>query len=89
MDGDQWRAVILGSLGLLLIYGLVCWIWPWATCSGELFGLRRCDGGRYYQPGSRKAWRDCRKCGGTNKRRRLGRSLWAWFIVSKRKAAKK
>lgn len=81
--------VTLTLLGLAatISYGIACWIWPWAQCGGEWWPWpRRCEAGRVYQDERKKAWRDCRKCGGTAKRRRFGRALWANFIQAKRKA---
>jgi hypothetical protein len=86
MDGEFWRALIVGTLGLIVVYAITCWIWPWAKCGGEYLGLHTCDAGRFYAGTRQKTWRDCRKCKGTGKRRRFGRTLWAVFITSKRKA---
>lgn len=54
------------------LYAGVCAVWPWGSCG-------RCEGGRKYQPFSgRRNWRDCRKCGGSGRRVRVGRRFWTW-----------
>lgn len=45
-----------------------CWVWPFANC-------RRCNGlGRFRSPSGR-AWRPCRRCGGSGGRLRFGRHV--------------
>lgn len=52
-------------------YMIHCALWPLAAC-------RRCKGGgRFHAPNGR-AWRTCRKCGGTGGRIRIGRRIWNW-----------
>lgn len=87
ISAHPWLSFIAALAILAVVYLLICWIWPWAHCGGEwLPWPRKCDGGRVYQNPRRKTWRDCRHCGGTGKRRRVGRVVWAYFIRAKRKA---
>lgn len=54
---------ILLLVGWFVVYYLACQIWPYTTCG-------RCKGGKHHSP-SGKAWRDCPRCGGSGKKRRL------------------
>ncbi|MFI5614728.1 hypothetical protein [Amycolatopsis sp. NPDC051903] len=47
----------------LVGYYLACQIWPYKACG-------RCQGGKHESP-SGKAWRNCFRCGGSGKKRRL------------------
>lgn len=76
------------AVAAFVAYLLACWIWSWARCGGEwLPRPQSCDAGRVYQNKRRRTFRHCRHCGGTGRRRRFGRTLWAHFIKAKRKAA--
>jgi hypothetical protein len=66
-----WGTVGLVVLILLTVYVLACAVWPWTSCG-------RCEGGRKRSP-SGKAWRNCRSCGGTGKKVRLGRRMWTYL----------
>lgn len=63
MTGEAWL-VIAAVVGLWL---LSCATWPY-TAGG------RCSAGKRHSP-SGEAWRNCRGCGGSGKRVRLGRRL--------------
>lgn len=59
---------------LFVLAGIALWlghsvVWPWTACNACPGGKKRTDGGRG------RSWRDCRWCGGSGKRRRLGRRL--------------
>lgn len=54
--------------GLATIYLIACAIWPYTACP-------RCAGGKKYDPAG-TSWRNCRRCGGTGKRRRAG----SWLL---------
>lgn len=62
---------IIGATVLAaLAYAGSCAIWPFGRCR-----RRRCSGGRIYRTGG-KVFRDCRRCGGSGRRLRLGRRMW-------------
>jgi hypothetical protein len=63
--------VELTLLTLLIAGGYLaaCAIWPFTACS-------RCDGNGKRRSPSGKAWRPCRRCGGTGARLRLGRRVY-------------
>lgn len=68
MKGYVILALIL--LGTAVWQVWLCVHYPYEPCP-------RCKGGgRKTQPGNSKRWRDCRKCGGTGRRLRLGRRLF-------------
>lgn len=62
--------LVLLGLAVLVGYVLACAIWPYASCWG-------CSGDGKRRSPSGKAWRTCRRCGGTGRRIRLGRKLYA------------
>jgi len=65
-------AATLAATVLAAGYLLACWIWPFAaclTCSGD--GKRRSPSG--------KAWRTCKRCGGSGARLRIGRRVWNYL----------
>ncbi|MFD4196753.1 hypothetical protein [Amycolatopsis thermoflava] len=55
--------VVLALLAWLALYYLACQIWPYTACG-------RCNGGKHTSP-TGKAWRNCSRCGGSGKKRRL------------------
>lgn len=68
------------GLAWLAGYLLACAIWPFAACW-------RCKGGgRFFQDGRRKSWRMCPRCKGTGARRRVGRTIWAYFAGARKRA---
>jgi hypothetical protein len=81
-NGAQWALVLvagavilrwpaLGSIGVVLAYGLVCAWWPIATCG-------RCSGsGKLFAPIGR-AFRTCPRCEGNGSHVRYGRQLFDW-----------
>jgi hypothetical protein len=65
----RWH--VLGTLGLLVAYGLVCWWWPVVDCG-------KCQGtGKLYAPFGR-THRTCSRCHGERVHVRLGRQLVDW-----------
>ncbi|OZM69891.1 hypothetical protein CFN78_28110 [Amycolatopsis antarctica] len=50
-------------------YLAMCALYPYAACSSAA-----CEGGRLKAPNG-KSWRNCRRCRGSGRRRRLGARL--------------
>lgn len=70
---------VAGGVAAALVYAVQCWWWPYAACL-------KCDGaGRFRSPTGR-AWRNCRRCGGSGTRVRVGRRLLTWASGVKNKA---
>lgn len=60
--------LLLTGIGLLAIYLLSCWVWPYTTC-----GV--CKGSPRHMSPLGTAWRNCGSCGGSGRKVRLGRKL--------------
>ena len=59
----QLKLILIGVVALT-VYVLFCRVFPYTAC-------RNCKGsGKSYSP-SGKAFRNCRRCGGSGRRRRL------------------
>lgn len=56
----------LALLGYAPLYLLFCKVFPFGRCRAA-----KCAGGRIFSRNG-KHWHDCRRCGGTGKRLRLG-----------------
>jgi hypothetical protein len=54
---------------VLALYFASCLIWPYTRCG-------RCSSGKHHSP-TGTAWRNCRACGGSGRKVRLGRRLFA------------
>jgi hypothetical protein len=66
--------LVVGLLLWLVLYAVVCWLFPTMRCT-------RCDGsGRRYQNKRKKSWRPCPRCNKTGERDRPGvkvmKALW-------------
>lgn len=70
MDGAT--ALALAVPVIVAWYVINCLIWPFANCL-------RCRGAGRFRSPSGRAWRPCRRCGGTGSRVRIGRRLWHWL----------
>ncbi|GGK32501.1 hypothetical protein GCM10010124_26610 [Pilimelia terevasa] len=65
-------STLLATLTLLAVaggYGLVCWLWPFGTCSA-------CSGAGARPHLITRNLRICRRCRGAGKRLRTGRAMW-------------
>ncbi|WP_431910121.1 hypothetical protein [Amycolatopsis thermoflava] len=60
---DPTARVVVVLVGLLAVYVLSGFIWPYTACP-------TCDGGKHRSP-TGKNWRSCGKCGGSGKKVRL------------------
>ncbi len=58
-------------------YAVACCVWPYAACKG-------CSGAWKRRSPSGKAWRPCRRCGGSGRRIRAGRWVVQWFRFGSR-----
>lgn len=69
--------------GVVLVgqYVVRCAIWPFAKC-----WFCKGEGRKYQNKATKKAWRNCRWCGGTGRRRRIGRAAWAHFSKARKRA---
>jgi len=70
---------ILAALLWLAGYAIACWIWPFKAC-------RRCEGNGKLRSPSGKAWRRCKRCGGSGGRLRAGRWIYNHLIKMRRDA---
>lgn len=70
---------VLSWIGIVLVCGgsylVARAIWPYAACA-------KCEGAGKFKTSSGKAWRKCRRCGGSGERLRFGR----WLINQWRKS---
>jgi hypothetical protein len=78
--GRQWLILLvsaavvarwgwLGAFGLVIVYAVICGIWPIATCG-------KCQGsGKLFAPVG-KAYRTCPRCSGQGSHVRLGAAIW-------------
>lgn len=57
--------LFLIGCGLLICWAVSLYFWPFAPC-------RRCSGKGTNAGSNRKRFGDCKRCGGTRKRQRLG-----------------
>lgn len=62
-------------------YTFACWWWPFEVCP-------RCDGGGKFGSPSGRHWRNCRRCGGSGRRLRLGRRVWNWWHHKRKDATR-
>jgi hypothetical protein len=70
LPGGMVGALVILGVVWVIFYLIACAIWPWRSCP-------RCEGGKRRSP-TRRAFRDCRRCGGRGRRLRLGgRRLWS------------
>ena len=70
---------ILAALLWLAGYAIACWIWPFKAC-------RRCEGNGKLRSPSGKAWRRCKRCGGSGGRLSAGRWIYNHLIKMRRDA---
>ena len=68
MDWAAFTAVSLAVAAFWVVRGV---LFPWIPCPN-------CEGSSKFRDG--KAWRSCRRCGGTGKRVRPIRRVVGWFI---------
>lgn len=55
--------LLVVALVLVAVYLVACQVWPYKPCP-------RCSGGKHPSP-TRKFWRNCTRCGGTGRQRRI------------------
>lgn len=53
-------------------YVIACVIWPLAAC-------RKCKGDGKFRTSSGRAWRRCRRCGGSGARIRIGKRIYNYL----------
>jgi len=70
VSGTAVAAAVTVLTGLVAgaVYWVACLLWPFASCV-------KCNGDGKTRSPSGKAWRECRRCGGTGRRLRWGRHV--------------